>query len=163
MHWPLVSARTSICLSSPVCVEILCPQTERRHTCSYMFSLEQTSVSLGNVWNLRALTSPMNLKNEKSLYSLSVWYNQVLWFHIQGLLVWQVLMVMLISWCNGWRWSQLCEMYLKTEGKTLSSVHFTLSLCSYADLVILLSIHSFEKEQCYMKYILLYFIQTFLK
>ncbi len=51
-----------MCLCLCLCVQILCPQTKLKHTLSYRFPLEQTSVSLGNVGNLRALTSPLELE-----------------------------------------------------------------------------------------------------
>lgn len=52
-------------------VQILCLQTKPKHTLSYTFPLGQTSVSLRNVGNVRALTSPLNLKNEEGMCCLS--------------------------------------------------------------------------------------------
>lgn len=70
-----------------VCVQILCPQTKLKDTLSCMFPLVQTSVSLGNVGNLRAMTSPLNLKNEQGPSRLCVCYTQASWIGFQGLLM----------------------------------------------------------------------------
>lgn len=112
------------------CVQILCPQTKLKHTLRYRFPLGQTSVSLGNVENLRALTSPLNLKNEQGPWCPPVWYIQVPWIHFQGSLTavgvdgeewsWEV-GAMVRDNCKAVRSSffKLCEMYLKAEAKPL--------------------------------------------
>lgn len=46
-----------------VCVDSSCnPETKQKHALSYIFPLRQTSVSLENAGNPRAMTSPLELE-----------------------------------------------------------------------------------------------------
>lgn len=51
--------------------ESVCPHMKLEDILSYMLPLRLTSGTCGNAGNLRALTSPLNLKNEQGLGCLS--------------------------------------------------------------------------------------------